>query len=193
MHQSWPGVRRRRVSQPSIHLPRSVYTPSRKTGAAAWSKLSLGAKNSSLAVTAAPPRRSEARSTSSRKSSTGLSGKQDLTAGAREEFPARVDLLALDVRCLDGAREFRAGPRRQCVPRVELRGIDGPTRLRVPDDEVRVPPLRDRSLPRSEPGELGRRRAHPPGEVRQRVTSLTRGRPRGRQRQAERGDPAPGA
>ena len=25
MHQSWPGVRRRRVSQPSIHLPRSVY------------------------------------------------------------------------------------------------------------------------------------------------------------------------
>ena len=27
MHQSWPGVRRRRVSQPSIHLPRSVYLP----------------------------------------------------------------------------------------------------------------------------------------------------------------------
>ena len=25
MHQSWPGVRRRRDSQPSIHLPRSVY------------------------------------------------------------------------------------------------------------------------------------------------------------------------
>ena len=33
MHQSWPGVRRRRVSQPSIHLPRSVYLSGMKTGA----------------------------------------------------------------------------------------------------------------------------------------------------------------
>ena len=31
MHQSWPGARRRRVSQPSIHLPRSVYLPAMKT------------------------------------------------------------------------------------------------------------------------------------------------------------------
>ena len=34
MHQSCApaGSRRRRVSQPSIHLPRSVYLPSRHTG-----------------------------------------------------------------------------------------------------------------------------------------------------------------
>src|SRR5258708_31242343 len=68
MHQSNPGVRRRRDSQPSIHLPRSVYLPSIKTGAPDFSRFSLGAKNSSLANSTAPPRRSEARSISSVKS-----------------------------------------------------------------------------------------------------------------------------
>src|SRR5947207_10556499 len=67
-HQSNPGVRRRRVSQPSIHLPRSVYLPSMKMGAAGLRRLSLGAKNSSLATSTAPPRRSDARSISSMKS-----------------------------------------------------------------------------------------------------------------------------
>src|SRR6266571_1455607 len=33
MHQSNPGVRRLRVSQPSIHFPRSVYLLSMKLGA----------------------------------------------------------------------------------------------------------------------------------------------------------------
>src|SRR6476659_3092634 len=68
MHQSKPGVRRRRVSHPSIHLPRSVYLPSIKTGALVLSKFSLGAKKSSFATTTAPPSRSEARSISSVKS-----------------------------------------------------------------------------------------------------------------------------
>src|SRR5467141_3264184 len=68
MHQSNPGVRRLRVSQPSIHLPRSVYLPSTKIGVDAFSKFSFGAKNSSLATNTAPPRRSEARSISSVKS-----------------------------------------------------------------------------------------------------------------------------
>src|SRR5882672_2722188 len=68
MHQSKPGVRRRRVSQPSIHFPRSVYLPSIKTGALGLSRFSLGAKNSSLATSTAPPSFSEARSTSSVKS-----------------------------------------------------------------------------------------------------------------------------
>ena len=63
MHQSWPGVRRRRVSQPSIHLPRAVYLPSMKTGFDSLSRFSLGAKNSSLAASARPPSRSAARST----------------------------------------------------------------------------------------------------------------------------------
>src|SRR5439155_26818038 len=68
MHQSKPGVRRLRVSQPSIHFPRSVYLPSMKTGTDGFNKFSLGAKNSSLANSTAPPRRSEARSTNSVKS-----------------------------------------------------------------------------------------------------------------------------
>ena len=75
MHQSCarpnsgsPGKtsRRRRVSQPSIHLPRSVYSPSRHTGASSLSRRSFGAKNSSLAATTDAPRRSDARSTRSR-------------------------------------------------------------------------------------------------------------------------------
>src|SRR5437762_1268744 len=57
MHQSWsgPGPRRRRVSHPSIHLPRSVYLPSRNTPRPGSSRFSLGAKNSSLARSARPP------------------------------------------------------------------------------------------------------------------------------------------
>src|ERR1043166_2082072 len=62
MAQSWPGVLRRRVSQPSIHFPRSVYNPSFHSGAPAFSRPSLGAKNSSFAAITAPPRRSLARS-----------------------------------------------------------------------------------------------------------------------------------
>src|SRR5882724_6854926 len=68
MHQSKPGVRRRRLSHPSIHLPRSVYSPSRKIGAAALRRFSLGAKKSSLATSTAPPSFSDARSTNSVKS-----------------------------------------------------------------------------------------------------------------------------
>src|SRR6185369_12123795 len=60
--------RRRRVSHPSIHFPRSVYFPSIKIGALGLSKFSLGAKKSSLATTTAPPSRSDARSISSVKS-----------------------------------------------------------------------------------------------------------------------------
>src|ERR1700733_2111085 len=63
MHQSYPGVRRLRVSQPSIHFPLSVYLPSIKTGFACFNKFSLGAKNSSFASTARPPSRSDAKST----------------------------------------------------------------------------------------------------------------------------------
>src|SRR5882672_9228116 len=68
MHQSNPGVRRRRDSHPSIHLPRSVYLPSINTGADGFSRFSLGAKKSSLAKSTAPPRRSDVRSISSVKS-----------------------------------------------------------------------------------------------------------------------------
>src|SRR2546426_10657014 len=77
MHQSNPGVRRRRDSQPSIHFPRSVYLPSIKTGADGFSKFSFGAKNSSLATSTAPPNLSEARSISSVNSMASLSSLRD--------------------------------------------------------------------------------------------------------------------
>src|SRR4029450_9439751 len=62
MHQPGPGVARRRVSQPSIHLPRSVYLSGMNTAASGLRRFSFSAKNSSLAATARPPRRADARS-----------------------------------------------------------------------------------------------------------------------------------
>ena len=62
MHQSLPEVRRRRVSQPSIHLPRVVYFPGMNSPRPAFKRLSLGAKNSSFAATARPPTRAAPRS-----------------------------------------------------------------------------------------------------------------------------------
>ena len=59
MHQSWPGVRRRRVSQPSIHLPRSVYLSAMKTAGSGLSRFSFSAKKSSLAATPRPPSRAD--------------------------------------------------------------------------------------------------------------------------------------
>src|SRR5688500_684942 len=61
MHQSCPGERRRRVSQPSIHLPVRTYS-SFSTGSAARTRFSRLAKSSSLAAMTAPPTRSLARS-----------------------------------------------------------------------------------------------------------------------------------
>ena len=60
-HQSCPGVRRRRDSQPSIHLPRAVNLPGMKIAGSALSRFDLGAKKSSLASDgpAADPRRRE--------------------------------------------------------------------------------------------------------------------------------------
>ena len=63
-HQSWPGVRRRRDSQPSIHLPRDVYLPGMNTAASAFSRFDFDAKKSSLVAIARPPIRAQARSTS---------------------------------------------------------------------------------------------------------------------------------
>ena len=61
-HQSWPTVRRRRDSHPSIHFPRVVNVPGMKIGGAGLTRFDFGAKNSSLAATARPPTRDEARS-----------------------------------------------------------------------------------------------------------------------------------
>ena len=61
-HQSCPSVRRRRVSQPSIHLPRLVNFPGTNTGASGFTRFDLDAKNSSLDAMAFPPTRADARS-----------------------------------------------------------------------------------------------------------------------------------
>src|SRR5713101_3349270 len=103
-HQSCPGSRRRRVSHPSIHLPESVYSPSRKTGAPGLSRFSRPAKNSSLAASAVPRSLSEARSTSSLKSVIeNSSGQQDLSCRREGKLSAVVDLLTLQVRRHDDA------------------------------------------------------------------------------------------
>src|SRR5438034_5997386 len=80
MHQSEPpsGPRRRRVSHPSIHLPRSVYLPSMNTALPAASRLCLGAKNSSDAASARPPTRAAARSTRSEEHTSELQSHSDL-------------------------------------------------------------------------------------------------------------------
>src|SRR5437588_3996122 len=62
-HQSCPGMRRRRVSHPSIHLPRSVYLSAMKIPRPGFRRFSFSAKNSSVARRAVPPRRAAARST----------------------------------------------------------------------------------------------------------------------------------
>lgn len=55
MHQSWPGDRRLRVSQPSIHLPQSVYKSALNTGSSSASKFSASANQSSVAKRIFPP------------------------------------------------------------------------------------------------------------------------------------------
>ena len=62
MHQSWPGVRRRRDSQPSIHLPRDVNLPGMKIAGSGLTRFDFGAKKSSLVAIARPPTRADARS-----------------------------------------------------------------------------------------------------------------------------------
>ena len=61
-HQSYPGMRRRRVSQPSIHLPRAVNLPGMKIAGSGFTRFDFGAKNSSLVAIARPPTRADARS-----------------------------------------------------------------------------------------------------------------------------------
>ena len=61
-HQSWPGVRRRRDSHPSIHFPRGVNLPGMNTAGSGLIRFALEAKKSSLVATARPPMRDDARS-----------------------------------------------------------------------------------------------------------------------------------
>src|SRR5688572_27987669 len=62
MHQSWPGTRRRRDSQPSIHLPFDVYFPGMKIAGSGLTSFDFAAKKSSLVAIARPPTLADARS-----------------------------------------------------------------------------------------------------------------------------------
>src|SRR5215216_1506616 len=88
MHQSKPGVRRRRLSQPSIHLPRSVYSPSIKTGSLAFNKFSFGAKKSSLAIRTATTTFTEERSNRTVKL---INHKEEQKAQEAQEFRVRSE------------------------------------------------------------------------------------------------------
>src|SRR5688572_15277450 len=62
-HQSCPGPRLRRLSQPSIHLPLVSYLPGTNSAGAGFSMRSFAAKKSSLAASASAPSRASARLT----------------------------------------------------------------------------------------------------------------------------------
>src|SRR5687768_15913246 len=134
MHQSWPGSRRRRVSQPSIHLPVATYS-SRSTGAAATTRFSQPAKNSSLAALTAPPTRSLARSMSweSAMVSVLVSVVSVVVSAAQEEAPGwPLRVLSLAERDLTAHQRGVHHPeqrlamiRRERVIVVQARPVDG--------------------------------------------------------------------
>src|SRR5258708_4484620 len=88
-HQSCPGVLRRRVSHPSIHLPRSVYLSGMKVPRPGFRRFSFSAKNSSFARMAAPPTRAAARSTRPAGAATAGSAALILTAAIGAVSPWR--------------------------------------------------------------------------------------------------------
>ncbi len=101
--QSWPGVRRRCDSQPSIHLPRSVYSPSRHSGAPGRSSASFGAKYSSVAWSTNVPVTS----------TTGRSARRRPRARERHGHgtPVRLDGLGRAPRAAPGRTSPTAGRR----------------------------------------------------------------------------------
>src|SRR6187397_2109079 len=138
MHQSWPGVRRRRDSQPSIHLPRSVYFSGMKIAGSGFSRFSFGAKKSSLVATASAPRRADARSIRWVNSLMVAFTIHEAAAHVRLAHPA-----------------FQRAPRigRALVPLPQAGGVDDHVRVRIPCDQVGIHAFRDPAGPPVEPGE----------------------------------------
>ena len=175
--QSYPGSRRLRVSQPSIHFPRVVSLDGSDTGSASATRFSLAPKNSSLAAITLPPTRSEARST--RRSSAVMDLR--VTSGPAPAHPAR------SCEPLDPAGSSRR--RALWCAAAEGSGIDGEGSFRVPHDQVGGTPG---GSPPGESDESGRLGAEPssarsatpnaPGRCR---------RPHDREPQFEGCDPAP--
>src|SRR5713226_2592136 len=174
--QSCPGVRFRRDSQPSIHLPRSVYLPATKTGSAALMRFSFSAKKSSLAASTLPPARSPARSSISVKRvicshcsaalqrSTAQRGSRQQRAGLTLRQAQGIGRALHPLQSSPGCRTVRihhtpAQPRlvyhaeklparigRHLVPLAEAAWFDSELGLGVPDDEVGVVARSDRAL-----------------------------------------------
>src|SRR5215213_3531088 len=181
MHQSKPGVRRRRVSHPSIHFPRSVYLPSIKTGALGFSKFSLGAKKSSFAITTAPPSRSDARSISSVKSirinprnlRLKMSFQKHLAQWLSNKV-AIINLSAAKESFFYDTTQWFVIVRGDFMAVVEARGGDGELSVGVPDDEIGVVANRDRAFTRIEPDLFRGIRAEPSRHVQERESTPPR-------------------
>src|SRR5436305_4908423 len=132
VHQSWPGSRRRRVSQPSIHLPTPVYSPSFQTASPALRRFSLGAKNSSFAASTAPPILSDARSTRSVKSLPSVP-EEEHALGIIGDPLSFIDDLSIQQGPSHGPVECPSRVRRELVSMKELLGVHHEARFRVPD------------------------------------------------------------
>src|SRR5437899_2606242 len=123
IHQSWPGVRRRRVSQPSIHLPLLVNLSAMKMALPSLSRLDLPAKNSSLAAMALPPTRADARSILRVNSS--IPGDEDVSDWLRGKIPSVIDFLSSDESSLHDPFQLASGVGGQLVAVLDGLGLDG--------------------------------------------------------------------
>src|SRR5688500_6294081 len=152
MAQSCPGVRRRRVSHPSIHLPRSVDAPSLPCGACGLSSDSFGAKNSSLAAMTAPPSRSDARS---------IRSVNDFILDL-EDFSSRsLCADSCNIRRLDYPVELHVRVGGQFVPMLRDRVSTAARTFRIPDNDIGIIATGEFSLPAVELHEPRGGRAHP--------------------------------
>ena len=146
--------RRRRVSQPSIHLPRSVYSPSRHCGAPVLIRFSRDAKNSSFAARTVEPRRSDARSIRSRNDAVIAAGPRP----ARMSRPSCQTRRPADERRSHDPTKTSSGIRRELVALLQLHGIHGCTPLQDPKSpDPRRTPLRCALCRTDPPGALAPR------------------------------------
>src|SRR5579864_7956901 len=186
--QSYPGPRLRRDSQPSIHLPWSVYLSGANTGSAALMRFSFSAKKSSLAARTQPPARSPARSSRSVK---------ELELMPPQDSPRRrvvgINVAPAQDRLVHDARKLAARVRRQFVPLPEPAWVDGELGLGIPEGEVGVEPQGDRAFASRQSREFRGPVRHPASDVVHLSAALPGFRPDRRKPEFERGDSAPGS
>ena len=180
---------------PAVHplaaLGVLAFAPHRRR--AAMIRRSFGAKNSSLAATTAPPRRSEARST---RSTNEPRSQQPSAVGAREPASCPRRVRRARTSCRSRAAERAAGVRRQLVALLQPRRIDDaaprpdPTRRDRHRSPARSGPCGAPS-PASAAGAALIQRASQRQRVLARLALRRESGPGRRERQLERRDPAP--